>query len=95
MTAIVIARIRVTDPDKYEAYKPLSKKAIEEYGGRYLVRGSEPITLEGNSADVRYVVVEFDSIEAATNFYGSPVYVRARTAREGAAETIIEVLQGV
>ncbi|MGK8509652.1 DUF1330 domain-containing protein [Nocardia asiatica] len=95
MTAIVVARVRVTDHEKYEAYKPLSKKAIEEYGGRYLVRGSDPIALEGNSAGVRYVVIEFDSVESAMNFYDSPGYRRARAAREGAAETTIEVLQGV
>ncbi|MGV0680606.1 MULTISPECIES: DUF1330 domain-containing protein [Mycobacteriaceae] len=95
MTALVIARIRVTDTEKYEAYKPLSKMAIEQFGGRYLVRGAEPITLEGESEDVRLVIVEFDSVEAAVGFYDSAEYRRAREARNGAADTVIEVLQGV
>ncbi|UZG60355.1 DUF1330 domain-containing protein [Rhodococcus opacus] len=95
MTAIVVARIRVTDADKYESYKPLSEQAIEEFGGRYLVRGAAPTTLEGQSDDVRYVVVEFESVEAATKFYDSPGYLRARQAREGASETVIDVVEGV
>ena len=95
MSAIVVARIHVTDPDKYESYKPLSKQAIEDFGGRYLVRGATPTTLEGKSDDVRYVVLEFESVEAATRFYDSPGYLRARKAREGASDTVIDVVEGV
>lgn len=94
MTAIVIARVHVTDSDRYEQYKPISFEAMKKYGGRYLVRGAEPVTLEGESDDARYVVVEFDSVEAATAFYDSPEYRRAREVRAGASDSIICVLQG-
>ncbi len=69
MPAVVIARVEVTDPEKYENYKPLAKKAIEAFGGRYLVRGAEPNVLEGGEAGARYVVVEFDTVETAKTFY--------------------------
>ena len=39
MTAYVIARVNVTDPDKYENYKALAPAAIKKYGGEYLARG--------------------------------------------------------
>tara|TARA_R110002020_G_scaffold441495_2_gene652364 strand:- start:48862 stop:49158 length:297 start_codon:yes stop_codon:yes gene_type:complete len=95
MTAIVVARVEVTDPAKYEDYKPLAKKAIEAFGGRYLVRGADPVTIEGDVAPVRYVVVEFDSIETVKTFYDSPLYLEARKARDGAAIAQIVALQSV
>lgn len=95
MPAIVIARVEVTDPEKYENYKPLAKKAIDAFGGRYLVRGAEPEVLEGDPTGTRYVVVEFDSVETAKTFYDSELYLEARKAREGAANAQIIALQGV
>lgn len=95
MAAIVIAKIHVTDPEKYESYKPLAKAAIEAFGGRYLARGAEPVALEGEPAAVRYVVVEFDSVETAQRFYDSDLYLAARAARHGAARTEIVALTGV
>lgn len=95
MAAIVVAKVRVTDPDKYEGYKPLAKTAIEAFGGRYLARGADPITLEGEPSNERYVVVEFDSVETAQRFYDSELYLAARDARAGAAQAEIIVLTGV
>jgi uncharacterized protein (DUF1330 family) len=39
MPAYLIARVNVTDPDKYENYKALAPAAIAQYGGKYLARG--------------------------------------------------------
>jgi len=95
MAAIVISKVRVTDPEKYESYKPLAKHAIEKFGGRYLARGAEPVTIEGEPQAARYVVVEFDSVETVKRFYDSPEYRVAREARAGAAVAEITALQGV
>lgn len=95
MPAIVVAKVRVTDPDKYEAYKPLAKKAIDAFGGRYLVRGAEAHAIEGGAPVARYVVVEFDSVDTARRFYDSPEYLAAREARAGASITEIIALEGI
>ena len=95
MAAIVIARVQVTDPEKYESYKPLAKEAIEAFGGRYLVRGAEPNAIEGEAGSCRYVVVEFDSVDTVREFYDSPLYLKARKARAGAANAEIIALPGV
>ncbi len=95
MTAIVVARVQVTDPEKYESYKPLAKHAIEIFGGRYLVRGADPVSIEGQAPCSRFVVVEFESIDVVKRFYDSPEYVKAREARAGAAISEIIALQGV
>lgn len=95
MAAIVVAKIHVTDPDKYQGYIPLAKTAIEAFGGRYLVRGATPVALEGEASGERYVVVEFDSVETAQRFYDSELYLSARDARAGAARLEIVALTGV
>ena len=82
MAAIVVAQVKVTDPAAYENYKPLAKEAIEAFGGRYHVRGSMPIALEGDAPDRRFVIVEFDSVEQAKACYNSAIYLKAREARD-------------
>ena len=95
MPAIVVAKVRVTDPVKYETYKPLAKKAIEAFGGRYLVRGAEPHAIEGDAPEARYVIVEFDSIDTVRRFYDSPEYRAARDARADASIAEIVALDGM
>jgi len=95
MPAYLVARIRVTDPQKYRGYMALSPAAIEKHGGRFLARGGEVVTLEGEPEERRVVIVEFPSLEAARTFYDSPEYREARAAREGAAEAQFFVVEGL
>lgn len=95
MPAYVIARINVTDPEKYEGYKALSPGAIAAYGGKFLARGGEVSVLEGEPEDRRVVIVEFPSVEQAKVFYDSPEYTEARAARAGAAEGQFLLVEGV
>ena len=37
----------ITDPEQYEDFKVAAAKAIEEHGGRYLVRGGASTAVEG------------------------------------------------
>ena len=95
MPAYVIARINVTDPEKYEGYKALSPGAIAAYGGKFLARGGEVAVLEGEPEDRRVVIVEFPSVEQAKVFYDSPEYIEARAARAGAAQGQFLLVEGV
>jgi len=46
MTAYILADIDVTDPARYEDYKVLAATSVEQYGGRYAVRGGTVEVLE-------------------------------------------------
>ena len=94
MTAYVIARIAVTDPDRYEDYKALAQEAIAAHGGRYLVRGGDVQTLEGQAESRRVVVLEFPTMESAEKFYRSAEYEAAKEARRGAAELQLILVEG-
>ena len=92
MTAYIIARVNVTDPEKYKGYMALSPGAIAAQGGRYLVRGGEMQTLEGEPESRRVVVLEFPTLEAAKAFYESAEYTAAREKRgELTVETLLEI----
>ncbi len=95
MPAYLVARIRVTDPEKYRDYMALSPAAIEKHGGRFLARGGKVVTLEGAPEERRVVIVAFPSLEAARTFYDSPEYREARAAREGAADAQFFVVEGL
>ena len=92
----IVAESKVHDTVAYERYKPLSLAAVEQYGGRFIVRGGPAEILEGPwSAPQRLIIVEFDSVEQARNFYHSPEYQQARQTREGAAEMNMLVVSGI
>ena len=58
MAGYFIARISVQDADAYEAYRAKATATMEQYGGRYLVRGGATELREG-SWPGRTVVIEF------------------------------------
>jgi uncharacterized protein (DUF1330 family) len=74
MPGYLIANLDVTDAAGFEEYRQKVTPLIAKFGGRYLVRGGEVRTLEGNLPIHRLVVLEFPSLEAAQSFYDSPEY---------------------
>ena len=94
MTAYLIARVEVTDPVQYEEYKKLTPAAMEAAGGRFIVRGGEHETLEGEEETRRLVVAEFETMGAARAFYDSVLYRQARAARDGAAKMQMVIVPG-
>jgi uncharacterized protein (DUF1330 family) len=58
----------VTDPVAYEVYRAKVPDIISTHGGRILVRGGDPQPFDGSMPQRRFVIVEFDSPEAARTF---------------------------
>jgi len=80
---IVVADI--TDRQRFlEGYAQVVPALVEQFGGRYLVRGSGGEFLEGAwCASPSALVSRWPSRSAALAFWHSPEYARARTLREG------------
>lgn len=72
--AYLIGQITVTNPEGYALYKAKVLATIQQFGGRYLVRGGTPTQLEGESQSTRHVVLEFPSRAVAESWYHSPEY---------------------
>jgi len=86
MTAYVIALVDVTDGEKYSEYVRRTPDVIATFGGRFLVRGGETVTIEGPEAVERIVVLEFPTLEQAVACFRSQAYEEAKKFRLGAAE---------
>ena len=93
--AYVVADIEVLDAEAYEDYKRLSTAAVDEYQGRWLVRGGEVTRLEGDPPAHRVVILEFDDVQAARRWYDSPEYTEAKAVRQRAARSSFLLVQGV
>ena len=95
MAAYVIVETDITDPAQYEQYKAASPGAVEAGGGRFLARGGELDVLEGDWQPSRLVVLEFEDLAAARDWYRSAVYQQAKQLRDGAARLRMVAIQGV
>lgn len=75
----------ITDPATYEAYRTTVPNIISAHKGRILVRGGNPQSLDGTVPQRRFVIVEFDSPEAARTFYDSDAYQAVLPSRLSAS----------
>ena len=95
MPAYVIVDVQIEDPVVYEEYKSLTPAAILAYGGRFVVRGGEAETLEGDWQPGRFVIVEFESAERAREWWSSSEYARAKSLRQRSSRTQMILVEGV
>ena len=94
MAAYVIADVDVTDPDLFAEYRKLVLPIVEMYGGRYIVRGGESQVIEGDWTPHRTVVIQFDSVERAREWYDSPEYTPVKDMRFRSANTSVLIVDG-
>ena len=83
----------INNADKLAAYAKLAGPAIEQFGGRYLVRGNPAKTFE-NGLMQRIVVSEFASVEQAIAAHDSPGYQEALKALDNGAERDLRIIEG-
>jgi uncharacterized protein (DUF1330 family) len=95
MTAYVIVDIEVTDPLGYEEYKKLAPAAVALYSGRYIARGGQTETLEGDWQPNRLVILEFPTVAQAKAWVNSPEYAPARAMRHQYARSKMVVIEGI
>ena len=69
----IIAHVTVQNPDPYVEYAARNDEIFPKFGAKYLVRGGQSSTPEGDMKD-RHVVIEFPSYQHALDAYNSPEY---------------------
>ena len=89
-----IAHINVHDPETYKNYVAGATPAYQEFGARFLVRGTPSDQVEGEGLGPRHVVIEFPTIEAARACYNSDTYQEARKHRLAASTGRIVISEG-
>ena len=95
MPGYLVLESEITDPEKYDKYRQMAGSSIEQYGGRFLVRGGNPQVLEGGWSPKRVVIIEFPSVERAKAWFNSPEYAPAKALRKDAARIKMVAVEGV
>ena len=95
MAAYIVVDVEITNPEEYRTYTQQTLATIEKYGGKFIVRGGQTETLEGDWQPGRFVVLEFPSVEQARTWYSSPEYSAIIGIRHRAANSRMILVQGV
>lgn len=94
MSAYIIGRIDIRDREAYGNYMLHTPRVLNQFGGRFVVRGGEVETLEGSKETRRLVVIEFPSMDHAKRFYGSEEYQNTKKLREGGGDAQFVLVDG-
>lgn len=95
MPAFVIVEVKVNDPARYEEYKALASPAVKKYGGKYIARGGKAEKLEGSEDPNRVVILEFESLSRAKEWWNSKEYTEAKAIRHSCADSRMTVVEGL
>ena len=95
MPAYAIVMVRVDDPETYKEYTLRTPPIVKKYGGKFLARGGEVNTIEGEPFNDRLVILEFPSKRAIHDFFSDPEYQVASEYRKASSEARILAIDGV
>jgi uncharacterized protein (DUF1330 family) len=96
LAAFLIVEINgVCDEATYARYREEVSANLAAAGGQYLVRGSNVEVLEGNWRPGRVIVVRFDSMQAARDWWNSPAYAELKSMRQRSTNTKMVIVEGL
>jgi len=92
----VIAEVEVTDAARMQKYGEKVPGTLAPFQGHfhYLVRTGNARALEGE-APRGIVVIAFDSVKQAQDWYDSPAYQAIKPIRQSAAKSRIFIAEGI
>ncbi|RED11217.1 DUF1330 domain-containing protein [Pontivivens insulae] len=94
MSAYIIARIEVTNPEAYMKYASQTVALAEKFGGTFLVKAGPMKQLEGDGPE-RHVVIQFPDMERAERFYASDEYAQILPIALNASKRDLVLVEGV
>jgi len=95
MSAYIVVDVEITDPDTYGRYVRQVQPSLDAHGGRFVVRGGRAEALEGDWRPKRVVIVQFDSVEKAREWWASDLYAGPKKLRQSSARTNMILVEGV
>jgi uncharacterized protein (DUF1330 family) len=72
MKAYLVLDLSVNDFDGFRKYLAEIPAFIAKHSGKYLVKGAQPTTIEGDWNPERIVIIEFPELEKANAFLTDP-----------------------
>ena len=88
MTVLVIAQLRFKDVERYRIYQTAFPAVFAKSNGRVICADESPLTLHGEWAPDKIVVMEFPTEQDARDFLEGSDYQSISADRDAGAETI-------
>jgi uncharacterized protein (DUF1330 family) len=95
MAGYMVGNITVTDRETFAEYGKLVPETVAQFGGTYVVRGGAAEKIEGEYDPVRIVILQFESVEKAREWYNSDVYAPLKEMRMKASTGDLYFVEGV
>ena len=94
MKAYLALDFSVHDLEGFRSYVETVPAFIERHGGRYIVRGAEPKTVEGGWSPERTVILEFPSRQNAEQFLSDPEFQELAKIRHRTTNSQLVLVDG-
>ncbi|MCH7697595.1 MAG: DUF1330 domain-containing protein [Chloroflexi bacterium] len=78
MAAYIIFEVEVTDPEATDEYAKLAGESLAPLQAKPIIHGGMVEVLDGDWEPKTLVMVEFESMEQARQWYKSPAYAKAK-----------------
>jgi len=95
MPAYMIVTAKIKDRDAFiQGYGMAAGKLVEQFGGKYVLRGPGAELLEGDFGDgASMVISEWPDKDAAKAFWNSEEYQEVKKLREGCADCQVLLIE--
>ena len=84
----------IHDPETMKTYSAGVAATVEQYGGKFLVRGGDPETIEGDWPAKRVIMIEFADRAALKAWYDSEEYADLKAMRIASSSANIIAVDG-
>lgn len=91
--AYYMSEFELTDPEGIRPYSAAVESTFIPFGGRYVVRGGNVTSLEGEPTK-RVIVIAFPSMQQAQAWYDSPRYREIMPIRHKSARSRVFIMEG-
>ena len=95
MAAYLIVSTKILKSEGWEPYQSQVGDIFARFGGKYLVKRSNPHVLEGKCTPDRITIFEFPSMDAIQAMWDSPEYEQLRPLRAGLGDLDVIALAGI
>jgi uncharacterized protein (DUF1330 family) len=85
----------VSDPETMKIYAAGVGATVTQYGGKFVVRGGDPETIEGDWPARRIIMLEFPDRAALKAWYDSPDYADLKGMRLASSSANVIAVDGV
>ena len=90
----MVADVTIANPGPYVEYQQKVPALVARYGGKYLARAGVLHPLEGDLGIKRMIIVEFESMDAARQFYDSAEYAPLLKLRKETTRSHVAFVEG-